>query len=260
MKYLKNFRLFENTDSNLELQDVIDGGREQLIFFNIYRSVREKEPDIDEVINKVANMTEEQLIQNYQISTKEANSLFTFFKKMKEKKLGAAKKKTDLENYAKEVRKWDSTPGEDFPNTKVTKTLWRAGEIKFDPLSGGTWFAVKKWDAEAFALSVRSQKREAKAYYVNLQKPFEFDSFWYGYLKDVEKRGDRLSDELEKEYRKYNRLELMKELEEAGYDGIIIGEDTWNDTGNPDTMVRSEQYIVFDPKNIRLAEDYLPEI
>ena len=45
----------------------------------------------------------------------------------------------------------------------------------------------------------------------------------------------------------------MHDLVKQGYDGIIIGEDMWNDTTDEDTQVWSKQYIVFDPENIKPA-------
>ena len=45
---------------------------------------------------------------------------------------------------------------------------------------------------------------------------------------------------------------LMNALMNAGYDGIIIDTDTWNDTAD-EYAVTSKQFIVFDPKNVKPA-------
>ena len=44
----------------------------------------------------------------------------------------------------------------------------------------------------------------------------------------------------------------MDMLVADGHDGIIIGKDTWNDTGD-DNSVTSKQYVVFNPENIKPA-------
>lgn len=57
-------------------------------------------------------------------------------------------------------------------------------------------------------------------------------------------------------YNKYedyvSRDVLAKMLIEKGHDGIYIGNSIWSDTDTD--SVESEQYIVFDPKNVRLAK------
>jgi hypothetical protein len=109
--------------------------------------------------------------------------------------------------------------------------------MKLDPRGGGIWFAENKEDVEKFAWSVRNEKREGKPYHINLQNPFYYDSFWYGYLNDAESQG---------------REQLMDMLAADGHDGIIIDTDTWNDTGD-EYSVTSKQYIVFNPENVKPA-------
>lgn len=125
----------------------------------------------------------------------------------------------------------------DFSNSEVKDVVWRAGVMKLDSKSGGLWFAETKDGVEKFALSVRGEKREGKPYHINLQNPMYYDSFWRGYLRDAESHG---------------REGLMDMLAADGNDGIIIGRDTWNDTGD-ENSVTSKQYIVFNPENIKPA-------
>ena len=125
----------------------------------------------------------------------------------------------------------------DFSDSKVKEIVWRAGEMKLDVRGGGMWFAENKEDVEKFAWSVRNEKREGKPYHINLQNPFYYDSFWYGYLNDAESQG---------------REQLMDMLVSDGHDGIIIDTDTWNDTGD-EYSVTSKQYVVFNPENVKPA-------
>lgn len=125
----------------------------------------------------------------------------------------------------------------DFSNSKVKEIVWRGGQMNLTPSSGGIWFAENKEDVEKFAWSVRKEKREGKPYHINLQNPFYYNGFWNGYLIDAESQG---------------REELMDMLVSDGYDGIIIGTDTWNDTGD-EYSVTSKQFIVFNPENIKPA-------
>lgn len=127
----------------------------------------------------------------------------------------------------------------DFSNSEVKDVVWRAGELNLNPKSGGLWFGETKDGVEKFAFSVRNEKREGKPYYLNLQNPFYFDSFWDGYINAIG-------------YEPNGREMLMKKLQSKGYDGIIIDTDTWNDTGD-DYSVTSKQYIVFDTKNVKPA-------
>ena len=125
----------------------------------------------------------------------------------------------------------------DFSDSKVKEIVWRAGEMKLDVRGGGMWFAENKEDVEKFTWSVRNEKREGKPYHINLQNPFYYDSFWYGYLNDAESQG---------------REQLMDMLVSDGHDGIIIDTDTWNDTGD-EYSVTSKQYVVFNPENVKPA-------
>ena len=111
--------------------------------------------------------------------------------------------------------------------------------MNLDPRGGGLWFAETKDGVENFAWSVRNEKREGRPYHINLQNPFYYDSFWHGYVNDVSRDP-------------HGREQLMYDLVERGYDGIIIDTDTWNDTGD-DYSVTSKQYIVFDTKNVKPA-------
>lgn len=137
-------------------------------------------------------------------------------------------------NFEKEI-----DDNKDFSNSQIQKIVWRAGEIKLNPKAGGIWFAETKKGVEDFAWSVRNEKRVGKPYYINLVNPYYMDSFWYDY---TEMAG----------YGPDGRKSLMEKLINEGYDGIIIGEDTWNDTAD-EYSVTSEQYVVFDEKNIKPA-------
>lgn len=123
----------------------------------------------------------------------------------------------------------------DFSDSKVKEIVWRAGEIKLDPRAGGIWFAETKKGVEDFTWSVRHEKREGKSYHINLQNPMYYERFWYGYLEDTDNHG---------------REGLMDMLAADGHDGIIIGTDTWNDSGN-EYSVTSKQYVVFNLENIK---------
>jgi hypothetical protein len=124
-----------------------------------------------------------------------------------------------------------------FSNSVVKDVVWRAGKILGQEPGGGIWFGVNKEDVENFTKQVRNEIRVGKPYKINLQNPYYFDSFWHGYL-------DKLG------WDKNSRLNYKKKLEKQGYDGMIIGEDWWNDTGDEDAIF-SKQYVVFDPKNVK---------
>ncbi len=126
----------------------------------------------------------------------------------------------------------------DFSDSKIKKVVWRAGSVKVNPQMGGIWFGEDKEGVEKFVRSVRKVEKEGRPYYINLQNPKYYDNFWYGYLRDAEN---------------YGRETLMNKLIRDGHDGIVIGRDTWNDTGNNETSVTSEQYVVFNPENVKPA-------
>lgn len=127
----------------------------------------------------------------------------------------------------------------DFSNSVVPQVVWRAGRVSSSPKGGGIWFGEAKQDVENFAWSVRDEKREGLPYYINLQNPKYYDNFWNDYLLKARASGKDV---------------LMKELMNAGYDGIIIDSDTWNDTGD-EYAVTSKQFIVFNPKNVKPATE-----
>jgi len=124
-------------------------------------------------------------------------------------------------------------------NPEINDIVWRAGGFESSPYSGGIWFGENKEDVEKFVSSVRNEKRLGKPYRIRINNPKHYDGHWWGYLKDVEKYGG-------------DRGKLMNDLISAGYDGIIIDTDTWNDTGD-DNSVTSKQYVVFDKNNISPA-------
>lgn len=133
---------------------------------------------------------------------------------------------------------YDPNTKKDFSNSKVKDVVWRAGEIVLNPKAGGIWFGENKEDVEKFSISVRNEKRTGKPYFINLENPYFFDSFWNGYLLRIESLG---------------RETLMHQLVRDGHDGIIIDTDTWNDTADQ-YSVTSKQYVVFNPENIKPAQ------
>ena len=131
---------------------------------------------------------------------------------------------------------------EDFSDSVIKDVVWRAGEIHNDPRSGGLWFGESQEGVENFAWSVRKEKRQGNPYYINLRNPYVFkEGFWHGYVVAAENI-DRI----------HGRLALMREFMSLGCDGIIIGDDTWNDSGD-DRSVHGKQYVVFDKKNVKPA-------
>ena len=145
----------------------------------------------------------------------------------------------DRERFPYKEKKYNEKSNTDFSNSKVKDIVWRAGGMELDPRSGGLWFAENKEDVEKFAMSVRNEKREGRPYHINLENPFYYNSFWRGYLNDVG-------------YGQNEREQLMYKLIDLGHDGIVIDTDTWNDTGD-ENSVTSKQYVVFNPENIKPA-------
>ena len=143
------------------------------------------------------------------------------------------------ENLPYIEKKYDEENQSDFSNSEVKDIVWRAGSMELDPRSGGIWFGETKDGVEKFALSVRGEKREGKPYYINLENPKYYSSFWWGYIEAIGRDRD-------------GRRMLMNKLKSQGHDGIIIDTDTWNDTGD-EYSVTSKQYVVFNPENVKPA-------
>jgi hypothetical protein len=140
------------------------------------------------------------------------------------------------DTQTQEVPEPEEQPKEpiDFSNSVVPQIVWRAGRVSGSTKGGGIWFGETKKDVENFAWSVRDERREGLPYYINLQNPRYYKNFWNDYLIKAREAG---------------RDVLMNALIDAGYDGIIIDTDTWNDTAD-EYAVTSKQFIVFDPKNV----------
>lgn len=158
-----------------------------------------------------------------------------------------------LENLYIKILTENQTP---FSNSKVQDVVWRVGDDidKLHPKTSGIWFAENKEDVEKFAKTFddRFTNMIGKPYYINLENPKHLSGFWNDYIRKTEKylfqrANFDMNYDLRDARRDYHTF-LIKE----GYDGIIIDTDTWNDTANPETSVTSKQYIVFDPKNVRL--------
>lgn len=136
---------------------------------------------------------------------------------------------------------------EDFSESLVQDVVWRVGQLNLNYDAGGLWFGDSKHGVENFAKTVRRHKpeRQAVPYYINLKNPYVYNHFWNGYITDIENKDfDRSYD---------GRYHVMIKLMREGYDGIIIENDKWNDTGDPDTEVYGKQYVVFDPKDVKPA-------
>lgn len=136
---------------------------------------------------------------------------------------------------------FDPNSKKDFSKSVIKDVVWRAGKIEENSASGGIWFGISKSDVEKFAKSTRRENRVGIPYYINITNPKYYDSFWYDYLEDVG-------------YSRMGRELLRDKLEKEGYDGIIIGEDVWNDT-NDENSITSKQYVVFDPSNVKIAKE-----
>lgn len=142
------------------------------------------------------------------------------------------------QEYNDKIKKVEKS--DDFSDSVVQDVVWRAGEVKLNPKAGGLWFGDSKEGVEKFAWSVRNEKREGKPYYINLKNPYFFEEgFWRGYIEVIG-------------YKPLGRQELMLKLMSEGFDGIIINDDTWNDTGD-EFSVYGKQYIVFDEQDVRPA-------
>ena len=122
---------------------------------------------------------------------------------------------------------------------RVDEIVWRAGSLEITSKNGGIWFGENQEDVEKFSRTFWNKKLEGKRYRIVLNSAKYYKDFWHGYLNDVIKFS-------------YDRDKLMQYLISRGYDGIFIDTDTWNDTGD-DNSIRSKQYVVFDKKDIRLA-------
>jgi hypothetical protein len=138
-----------------------------------------------------------------------------------------------------------NNPNPDFTKSKINKVVWRTGNLNnlfnedgslINKKSGGIWFAETKDNVERFARSMRGRgDKIGEPYHIYIENPKIYEDFWYGYLHDIDSGRDK----------------LMQNLITQGYDGIIIENDTWNDTNDPDTEVTSEQYVVFNKKQIK---------
>lgn len=128
----------------------------------------------------------------------------------------------------------------DFSQSVVKDVVYRAGDIKLNPMNGGIWFADTKDAVEKFSLSVRGEKRDGKGYRINLKNPYYFDKFWNGYIKATNSAN------------RDSRKQLMEKLISQGHDGIIINDDWWSDTGD-EYAVYGKQFIVFNESNIKPA-------
>jgi hypothetical protein len=115
---------------------------------------------------------------------------------------------------------------------------WRVGSLQLNPKSGGIWFGETKEGVENFAKSVRNSNEEGKEYIITLNNPKYFYNFQQDYIDEVMfKYG-------------FNRAKFMYDLIDAGYDGMYIDKDMWNDTGD-EFAVYSKQYVVFNPSQIQ---------
>lgn len=127
---------------------------------------------------------------------------------------------------------------ENFSNSQIQDVVWRIGPIRVSQKGGGIWFADSKQASENFVMTMSGQKQQSTPYHINLQNPYYFDNFWRGYIEATSVPGGREN--------------LMNQLLKQGYDGIVIGEDWWNDSGD-EYAVYGKQYIVFNEKNVKPA-------
>jgi hypothetical protein len=110
--------------------------------------------------------------------------------------------------------------------------------------SGGYWFGESEEDVLAFAKSMRQEVSTHIIHKckINILKPKYYDSFRNGYVEDIHHPRFDLNFQ--------NRREnFMNWLIGKGYDSIFIDDDTWNDTGDHNS-VTSKQFVVFNLNNI----------
>jgi len=128
-------------------------------------------------------------------------------------------------------------------DSKVKDIVYRSGDIKYNENQGGIWFSETKKGSEDFMMSMFSKKVEAEPYHIILRNPKYLENFWHAYMQKVHpinRKGESTNQSREK---------YSSQLMNQGYDGIVIGRDTWNDTGD-EYAVESKQYVVFDPSNV----------
>ena len=166
--------------------------------------------------------------------------------------LGKTKEEIDeiiqLHNKKLDFGEFDPDSSDDFSNSQVKEVVWRSGDIKYNSDQGGIWFAETKEGAELFMKSVFNRIVVAQPYYINLENPKYYETFWNDYIPLV-------TPNIRNKFENYVKRDVLsKKLIQEGHDGILIDTDVWNDTGDKN-MVESKQYVVFDPKNVRLAKN-----
>ena len=130
----------------------------------------------------------------------------------------------------------------DLSSSKVKNVVFRIGSVIPNSGQGGIWFSPTKEGAENFMISVYRKKLEAAPYHIILKNPYYIEDFWDGYVSTIRREWSG------------SRERFQRHLMNLGHDGMIIGEDTWNDSGD-EYSVKSEQYVVFDPKNVFSASE-----
>jgi len=130
----------------------------------------------------------------------------------------------------------------DLSSSKVKDVVFRIGSVIPNSRQGGIWFSPTKEGAENFMISVYGKKLEAAPYHIILKNPYYIENFWNGYVYMIRQDWGGSRDR------------FQRHLMNSGYDGMIIGNDTWNDTGD-EYSVTSKQYVVFDPKNVFSASE-----
>lgn len=130
----------------------------------------------------------------------------------------------------------------DLSSSKVKNVVFRIGSVIPNSGQGGIWFSQTKEGAENFMISVYRKKLEAAPYHIILKNPYYIEDFWDGYVSTIRREWSG------------SRERFQRHLMNLGHDGMIIGEDTWNDSGD-EYSVKSEQYVVFDPKNVFSASE-----